>query len=75
VLDITTRQQIQLRGFELGSVTEIRDKPRGVDPHSLQTGMDNVRNINGCALSNFRRNVLSRGPSPFANGGGGTSYR
>ncbi len=58
VLDITTRQQMQLRGFELGSVTEIWDKLRGVDLHSLQTGMDNVRNINGCALSGLTLNEL-----------------
>ena len=51
VLDITTRQQIELRGFTLDAVPEIWDKLRGVDLHSLQTGMDNVRNINGCALA------------------------
>jgi ferredoxin-nitrite reductase len=58
VLDITTRQQIQLRGFELGSVTEIWEKLRGVDLYSVQTGMDNVRNINGCALSGLTLNEL-----------------
>ena len=58
VLDITTRQQIQLRGFELGSVTQIWEKLRGVNLHSLQTGMDNVRNINGCALSGLTLNEL-----------------
>ncbi|MGA8619123.1 MAG: hypothetical protein WB660_11475 [Candidatus Sulfotelmatobacter sp.] len=58
VLDITTRQQIQLRGFELGSVTEIWKKLRGVNLHSLQTGMDNVRNINGCALSGLTLNEM-----------------
>jgi len=58
VLDITTRQQIQLRGFDLGSVTEIWEKLRGVNLHSLQTGMDNVRNINGCALSGLTMNEL-----------------
>ena len=51
VLDITTRQQIELRGFTLDTVPEIWEKLRGVDLHSLQTGMDNVRNINGCALA------------------------
>jgi len=51
VLDITTRQQIELRGFPIGSVPEIWERLRGVDLHSLQTGMDNVRNINGCALA------------------------
>ena len=51
VLDITTRQQIELRGFTLDTVPEIWERLRGVDVHSLQTGMDNVRNINGCALA------------------------
>jgi ferredoxin-nitrite reductase len=51
VLDITTRQQIELRGFTLATVPAIWDKLRGADLHSLQTGMDNVRNINGCALA------------------------
>ncbi len=51
VLDITTRQQIELRGFTLGTVPEIWEQLRGVDLHSIQTGMDNVRNINGCALA------------------------
>ena len=51
VLDITTRQQVELRGFTLDTVPEIWEKLRGVDLHSLQTGMDNVRNLNGCALA------------------------
>ncbi|MGO4880506.1 MAG: ferredoxin--nitrite reductase [Bryobacteraceae bacterium] len=51
MLDITTRQQIELRGFTLDTVPEIWEKLRGVDLTSLQTGMDNVRNINGCALA------------------------
>ena len=51
VVDITTRQQIELRGFTIASVPEIWQRLRGVDLHSLQTGMDNVRNINGCALA------------------------
>jgi ferredoxin-nitrite reductase len=51
VIDITTRQQVELRGFTIGSVPEIWEKLRGVNLHSLQTGMDNVRNINGCPLA------------------------
>src|SRR5579871_6010362 len=51
ILDITTRQQIELRGFTLDTVPEIWEKLRGVDLTSLQTGMDNVRNITGCALA------------------------
>ena len=51
-------QQIQLRGFSLRSVPEIWEKLRGVDLHSLQTGMDNVRNINGCPLAGLTINEL-----------------
>jgi ferredoxin-nitrite reductase len=51
VVDITTRQQIELRGFTLESIPEIWERLRGVDLHSLQTGIDNVRNINGCPLA------------------------
>jgi ferredoxin-nitrite reductase len=51
VVDITTRQQIELRGFNLESVPEIWEKLRDVDLRTLQTGIDNVRNINGCALA------------------------
>lgn len=51
VVDITTRQQMELRGFTLDSVPEIWEKLGGVDLRSLQTGIDNVRNINGCALA------------------------
>lgn len=50
-VDITTRQQIELRGFSLDSVPEIWEKLRGVELRSLQTGLDNVRNINGCPLA------------------------
>lgn len=58
VVDITTRQQIQLRGFTLASIPEIWRALRGVDLHSLQTGMDNVRNICGCPLAGLALNEL-----------------
>ncbi|PYR86511.1 MAG: hypothetical protein DMG18_02435 [Acidobacteria bacterium] len=50
-VDITTRQQIELRGYTLETVPEIFERLRGVDLRTLQTGQDNVRNINGCALA------------------------
>ena len=56
VLDITTRQQVELRGFTLESVPEIWEKLRCVDLRSLQTGIDNIRNINGCALAGLTPN-------------------
>jgi len=58
ILDLTTRQQVELRGFTLESVPEIFERLRGVDLHSLQTGMDNVRNINGCPLAGLTRSEL-----------------
>ena len=58
VVDITTRQQMELRGFVLDSIPEIWKKLRGVDLRSLQTGIDNVRNINGCALAGLTPHEL-----------------
>ncbi|HEY6266859.1 MAG TPA: hypothetical protein VIX11_01060 [Candidatus Acidoferrum sp.] len=58
VLDITTRQQIELRGFTLDTVPEIWEKLRGVDLGSLQTGIDNVRNINGCSMAGLAPHEL-----------------
>lgn len=63
VLDITTRQQVELRGYALDTVPEIFERLRGVDLTSLQTGMDNVRNINGCALSGLTPGELFDGSS------------
>ena len=58
VVDMTTRQQIELRGFTLPSLPEIWEKLRGVDLGSLQTGVDNVRNINGCSLAGLTPHEL-----------------
>jgi ferredoxin-nitrite reductase len=58
VLDITTRQQVELRGFAIEDVQTIWENLRQVDLHSLQTGMDNVRNINGCSLAGLTPNEL-----------------
>jgi ferredoxin-nitrite reductase len=58
VLDITTRQQIELRGFTLDCIPAIWEKLKGLDLRSLQTGMDNVRNINGCALAGLTPHEL-----------------
>jgi ferredoxin-nitrite reductase len=58
VLDLTTRQQIELRGFTLESVEEIWERLRTVNLSSLQTGMDNVRNVNGCPLAGLTPHEL-----------------
>jgi len=66
-LDITTRQQIELRGYTLESVPEIWQRLRGVDLKTLQTGQDNVRNINGCPLAGLTPNeLLDASPIVFA---------
>src|SRR5205809_7942959 len=67
MLDITTRQQIELRGYTIESVPEIFERLRGVDLRTLQTGQDNVRNINGCALAGLTPNeLLDASPIIFA---------
>src|SRR4029077_3407391 len=48
----------ELRGFTLDTVPEIFEKLRGVDLRTLQTGIDNVRNINGCALAGLTPHEL-----------------
>lgn len=43
--DITTRQNLQLRGIRIEDVPQIFKRLREVDMTSVQSGMDNVRNI------------------------------
>jgi NAD(P)H-dependent nitrite reductase large subunit len=56
--DITTRQQIQLRGFQIDRVPEIWKQLEEVGLVSLQTGMDNVRNVAGCAVAGLTPHEL-----------------
>jgi ferredoxin-nitrite reductase len=51
VLDLTTRQQVELRAIKIQDVPQILQALKGVDLSSLQTGMDNVRNVNCCPLA------------------------
>lgn len=48
LLDITTRQQIQLRHLRIGDVPTVFAELEDMGLTSLQTGMDNVRNIMTC---------------------------
>ncbi len=45
--DITTRQNIQLRGIRIEDLPEIFQRFQAVGLTSVQSGMDNVRNITG----------------------------
>ena len=58
VMDLTTRQQIELRDIQIRDVPEILDALRDIDLSSLQTGMDNIRGANTCALSGLTPNEL-----------------
>lgn len=49
--DITTRQNIQLRGIRLEDIPEIFSRLQQVGMTSMQSGMDNVRNITGSPVA------------------------
>lgn len=49
--DITTRQQIQLRCFKIEHAPLILDRLKAVGLSTLQTGMDNIRNVVGCPVA------------------------
>ena len=51
VLDVTTRQQLQTRWIQIDDVPEAMDRLRAVGLVTLQTGMDNIRNVVGCPLA------------------------
>lgn len=56
--DITTRQQVQLRGFQIERVPEIWNRLEAVGLVSLQTGMDNIRNVAGCPVAGLTAHEL-----------------
>jgi ferredoxin-nitrite reductase len=49
--DITTRQQIQLRSVRIQHIPQVFDRLQEVGLTSLQTGMDNIRNVMGCPVA------------------------
>ena len=51
VIDITTRQQVQLRHLEIENIPKIFNLLEEAGLTTSQTGMDNVRNIMGCPVS------------------------
>ena len=51
VIDLTTRQQAQVRHIRIESVPAVFDALEAVGLTSMQTGMDNIRNIMGCAVA------------------------
>ncbi|MCC7365580.1 MAG: ferredoxin--nitrite reductase, partial [Dehalococcoidia bacterium] len=57
-LDITTRQQVQLRWIRIEDIPSIIERLRGVGLVTLQTGMDNIRNVVGCPVAGLTPNEL-----------------
>jgi ferredoxin-nitrite reductase len=57
-LDITTRQQIQLRWLRLEDIPTILARLMEVGLTSLQTGMDNIRNVVGCPVAGLTSTEL-----------------
>jgi len=49
--DITTRQNIQLRGIRLEDVPDVFAQLKSVGLTSIQSGMDNVRNLTGSPVA------------------------
>ena len=56
--DITTRQNIQLRGIRIEDVPDIFDQLRKAGMTSMQSGMDNVRNLTGSPVAAIDGNEL-----------------
>jgi ferredoxin-nitrite reductase len=57
-MDITTRQQVQLRWFRIEHVPTIFDRLRTAGIEHRQTGMDNIRGVMGCALAGLSQHEL-----------------
>ncbi|QGZ88897.1 ferredoxin--nitrite reductase [Microcystis aeruginosa] len=49
--DITTRQNLQLRGIRIEDIPDIFQRLKSVGMTSVQSGMDNVRNITGSPMA------------------------
>lgn len=63
IMDLTTRQQIELRDLRIGDIPEVLEALRDVDLSSLQTGLDNIRGVTTCALAGLTPNeLLDAGP-------------
>jgi ferredoxin-nitrite reductase len=61
--DVTTRQQVQLRSVRIADVPAVFERLRAVGLTSLQTGMDNVRNVIGCPVAGLTpRELLDASP-------------
>lgn len=56
--DITTRQNLQLRGIRLEDIPDIFNRMKATGITSIQSGMDNVRNITGSPVAGLGADEL-----------------
>ncbi|MGB5593194.1 MAG: ferredoxin--nitrite reductase, partial [Crocosphaera sp.] len=56
--DITTRQNLQLRGIRLEDIPDIFNRLQAAKMTSMQSGMDNVRNITGSPMAGLDADEL-----------------
>ncbi|NJN72301.1 MAG: ferredoxin--nitrite reductase [Limnothrix sp. RL_2_0] len=77
--DITTRQNIQLRGVHLEDIPEIFRKFKEANMTSVQTGHDNIRNITGSPIAGIdseeyfdTRELADKLQDMITNGGEGS---
>jgi ferredoxin-nitrite reductase len=56
--DITTRQNLQLRGIRIEDIPDIFRRLKAVGMTSIQSGMDNVRNITGSPVAGINADEL-----------------
>ncbi|GBF78849.1 ferredoxin--nitrite reductase [Aphanothece sacrum] len=56
--DISTRQNLQLRGIRLEDIPDIFRRLKAVDLTSVQSGMDSVRNITGSPVAGLDQDEL-----------------
>ncbi len=77
--DVTTRQNIQLRGIRLEDVPEIFRKLKSVGLTSVQSGHDNIRNITGSPIAGIdpheyfdTRELASKLQDMLTDGGNGS---
>lgn len=57
-VDLTTRQQVQLRWYTISEVPAVWERLERVGLVSLQTGMDNIRNVVGCPVAGLTPHEL-----------------
>ncbi|HEY9827938.1 MAG TPA: ferredoxin--nitrite reductase, partial [Stenomitos sp.] len=78
--DITTRQNLQLRGIRIEDIPSIFNRLDQVGLTSIQSGMDNVRNITGSPVAGIdadelidTRELCNQVQDAITNGGKGNS--